>query len=187
MMSQADKQELPERFLAEPDLHSPSVHVLDTDTGRRTKVPLFAYREVRRVLNELFSPGYDQARVMADYLSKRGMPARIDRDGHAFVARPHPVTPGVYGLSLEVDGVPTPDMGHAWVFSAQPLEEDKVASPMSGYKITYLDGRYDSMTFEAWDAAFPEIYRVYGRLEEAVERVEAEELPAIRRSSGPRR
>ncbi|MNB84022.1 hypothetical protein D3C81_384480 [compost metagenome] len=50
----AEKQPMPERFEATPLADDPSIMILDTETGKSTIVPIFAYREVRKALNELF-------------------------------------------------------------------------------------------------------------------------------------
>lgn len=50
----ADSEILPVRFKAEDHPKKPSVKITDTETGRETIVPSFAYREVSKVLNDLF-------------------------------------------------------------------------------------------------------------------------------------
>jgi hypothetical protein len=55
MVQAANSNPLPERFKVEPVLGAPRMDITDTQTGRKTTVPIFAYGEVRRALNELFS------------------------------------------------------------------------------------------------------------------------------------
>lgn len=50
----ADSEVLPVRFEVEDHPKKPSVKITDTTTGKETIVPLFAYREVSKALNELF-------------------------------------------------------------------------------------------------------------------------------------
>lgn len=50
----AEKTPLPERFVTMEDGDLPSVTIVDTETGKSVSVPLFAYREVRDILNQLF-------------------------------------------------------------------------------------------------------------------------------------
>jgi hypothetical protein len=54
IVGQAEKNPLPDRFVVNPLVNSPHVWIIDTETGRKTEVPLFAYGNVRQVLNELF-------------------------------------------------------------------------------------------------------------------------------------
>jgi len=51
----ANANPLPQRFTVEQSHTTPSMVITDTITGNATKVPLFAYGEVRNVLNDLFS------------------------------------------------------------------------------------------------------------------------------------
>lgn len=53
MVGAANKFALPERFEVD-DSKSPSITIKDKQTGRTTKVGLFAYGSVRQVLNDLF-------------------------------------------------------------------------------------------------------------------------------------
>lgn len=55
MLSQAEKNELPARFEVQPHKEFPRMIIKDTESGNVTEVPLFAYREVRKVLNDLFN------------------------------------------------------------------------------------------------------------------------------------
>jgi hypothetical protein len=50
----ADIELLPARFKVEDHPNKPSVKITDTNTGKETIVPSFAYREVSKVLNDLF-------------------------------------------------------------------------------------------------------------------------------------
>lgn len=54
ILSQAEKNELPSRFSVKSADNSPSMIITDNDTGKQVKVPLFAYGDVRKVLNKLF-------------------------------------------------------------------------------------------------------------------------------------
>lgn len=54
IVAQANKNPIPERFMCEPHPDHPRVIITDTETGKTTDVPLFAYGEVRKVLTELF-------------------------------------------------------------------------------------------------------------------------------------
>lgn len=47
-----DEQPIPERFYVKN--HGNMVELTDLETGRTTVIPLFAYRDVRRVLNDFF-------------------------------------------------------------------------------------------------------------------------------------
>ena len=51
----AEQQPLPSRFTTEPDPNRPAVIITDTTSGRQCTVSLYAYREVRGVLTELFA------------------------------------------------------------------------------------------------------------------------------------
>jgi hypothetical protein len=53
MVGAAERQHLPARF-ATRQHHTPAVVITDTQTGRAITVPLFAYREVRAALADLF-------------------------------------------------------------------------------------------------------------------------------------
>ena len=50
----AEKIPMPARFTVAPSLHSPSVIVTDSETGRSVQVPLFGYGVVRETLTGLF-------------------------------------------------------------------------------------------------------------------------------------
>jgi len=52
--SRADRNQLPERFVVTQNPDHPRMVITDTITGNATDVPLFAYGEVRQVLNDLF-------------------------------------------------------------------------------------------------------------------------------------
>lgn len=51
---QAEKNELPSRFVVEPHDDLPKMIIKDTITGKTSEVPIFAYGEVRKVLGDLF-------------------------------------------------------------------------------------------------------------------------------------
>lgn len=54
MLAQAEKNQLPSRFEVQSHKEFPSMIIRDRKSGNITEVPLFAYGEVRRVLNDLF-------------------------------------------------------------------------------------------------------------------------------------
>lgn len=54
IVSAAEKNSLPSRFKVKPSKTSPSMIITDSKTGKKTKVPLFAYGEVRKALTQLF-------------------------------------------------------------------------------------------------------------------------------------
>lgn len=54
MYNQAEKNELPKRFISIPSENTPSIIITDTETDRETTVSLFAYGGVRKALNDLF-------------------------------------------------------------------------------------------------------------------------------------
>lgn len=54
MLAAAEGREMPARFSAEPHGERPAMIITDSETGRQTMVPLFAYGDVRRTLTELF-------------------------------------------------------------------------------------------------------------------------------------
>ena len=55
ILEAADKQSLTERFLIkENPREGASRIIVDTETGRETSVPLFAFREVKEALDNLF-------------------------------------------------------------------------------------------------------------------------------------
>ncbi len=51
---QAEKTYLPSRFKATNHPDRPAMIILDTETNKETTVGLYAYGEVRKVLNNLF-------------------------------------------------------------------------------------------------------------------------------------
>jgi len=53
--TQAEKTILAERFEAVKAIDTPTIWITDNETGRLVQVSLFAYEEVRKVLNVLFS------------------------------------------------------------------------------------------------------------------------------------
>ena len=55
MASVAEQQPIPARFTSEADPNKPAFIITDTLTGRQTTVALYAYREVRQSLTELFA------------------------------------------------------------------------------------------------------------------------------------
>jgi hypothetical protein len=54
ILEQAETIKLNERFAVHPHENKPSMIIKDLTTGNSTEVPLFAYREVRKALNNLF-------------------------------------------------------------------------------------------------------------------------------------
>ena len=50
----ADKQQLPKRFICEMTSDTVNVIITDTETGKTSTVPLFAMAQVRKTLNNLF-------------------------------------------------------------------------------------------------------------------------------------
>lgn len=57
MTQAAEDQELPERFEVQYNNNNPTVTITDKTTGRQTVVPLFAYSNIRKSLNDLFGEG----------------------------------------------------------------------------------------------------------------------------------
>jgi hypothetical protein len=53
MLDAAESIRIPERFYVYPDSETPSMWIGDSWTGNEVKVGLFAYREVREVLNDV--------------------------------------------------------------------------------------------------------------------------------------
>ena len=51
----AEEVPLPKRFVAHTSKAYPQVTILDTKTLKVTVIPLYAYRAVREVLNDLFN------------------------------------------------------------------------------------------------------------------------------------
>ena len=54
ILGEAESNPLPKRFTAQAASDGPYMYIVDNETNRTTKVPLFAYGETRRVLTELF-------------------------------------------------------------------------------------------------------------------------------------
>lgn len=54
IVENANKVPIPERFQVTPDESLPKMWIKDTTTGNEVAVGIFAYAEVRRVLNALF-------------------------------------------------------------------------------------------------------------------------------------
>jgi hypothetical protein len=54
MVGAAERHHLPDRFQVIQDVDAPRMIIKDTETGRSTIVPLFAYGNVREALNDLF-------------------------------------------------------------------------------------------------------------------------------------
>lgn len=56
----AEQQEMPARYIAEPHPSAPLMVICDLESGATTEVPLYAYRDVRKALNDLAGSGKDE-------------------------------------------------------------------------------------------------------------------------------
>jgi hypothetical protein len=54
MREVAEQNTIPDRFAVAPVANGPYMLITDTLTSKQVQVPIFAYSEVRKALNELF-------------------------------------------------------------------------------------------------------------------------------------
>ena len=54
LVDSAESNPIPERFTVQASSEGPYMYIVDNETNRTSKVPLFAYGQTRRVLTELF-------------------------------------------------------------------------------------------------------------------------------------
>lgn len=108
MVTAAEARTLPDRFTVEPHPHLPQMIVHDTETGRSSTVPLFAYSNVRTTLNDLFGAPKLTAE---ERLQELGLPLEVECGSIVAYGILSQYEEGGLAYRLEIDGVVAGDYG----------------------------------------------------------------------------
>jgi len=110
MIEAAERNHLPERFIESQHPHRPAVRIMDQETGRITTVPLFAYGEVRKALNDLYGP---PKMTVEQQFAVLKLPMLVEGDGFRAVGVRSPFEDDDVMYRIEVDGIDGGELGVA--------------------------------------------------------------------------
>lgn len=104
----AEKNSLPDRFVAVAHAHTPAMIIHDTLTGRQSLVPLFAYGATRKILNDLFGPPKP---TLKERLDEMGLPHQFEFGSMTAVGTWSPLIEDCVCDTLDLEGEDHGELG----------------------------------------------------------------------------
>lgn len=108
MVMAAEQSGLPDRFIVEQHAHTPAMIFFDSETGRSTMDPLFAYGAVRDTLNDLYGPPKP---TLADLFDDFELPMEMDYGSMKATAGWSPYIKECACYILDMEGADNGELG----------------------------------------------------------------------------